>query len=132
MKMLSTRARRRARIPALVLIMLLAIAAVTTGLPARSARPAAQPWSITCDGKATCTASGFDRTAQGTSVTWWQAPVGGAAKSYPATVGAELTVALSRTTAKRGQCTLWWVADAKGASRKYAVRNWKVIGSRCP
>jgi hypothetical protein len=66
------------------------------------------------------------------SITWWQSIKGGGTSSWSSAVGSNLTAVMSGTNAKVGQCTIWWIAYSGDKSQNFAIRNWQVIGSKCP
>ena len=132
MKVIQDRSGQRSRFSVLAATLTLTIAALATGAPVQPARAAIKPWLITCDGRSKCTASGFDFRMKNMRVSWWQSVKGGSTTSWGSSVDSKLTAIMTGTAAKKGQCTIWWVSYSGDNSPNYAVRDWVVIGSRCP
>jgi hypothetical protein len=91
-------------------------------------------YNITCNSfSRKCTASGLPSLTKNFSITWWQAIKGGSTTSWGSSVGSNLTASMTGTSAKSGQCAIWWIVDSHGGkSKDFAIKNWTVIGSRCP
>ena len=132
MNLIQDQSGQRSRLSVLAATLALTIAALGAGAPVQPARAAIKPWLITCDGRSKCTASGFDFRMKNMRVSWWQSVKGGSTTSWGSSVDSKLTAIMTGTAAKKGQCTIWWVSYSGHNSPNYAVRDWKVIGSRCP
>lgn len=91
-------------------------------------------YTITCNSfSRKCTASGLPSWMKNFTLRWWQAVKGGSTTSWGSSVGSNLTASMTGTSAKSGQCAIWWVVDSRGGkSKDFAVKNWAVIGNRCP
>lgn len=132
MKVTQDQSEQRSRFSALAATLTLTIIALTAGSSVQPARAAIKPWLITCDGRSKCTASGFDARMKNMRVSWWQSVKGGSTTSWGSSVDSKLTAIMTGTAAKKGQCTVWWVSYSGDNSPNYAVRDWVVIGNRCP
>jgi hypothetical protein len=112
--------------------LVIAISVAGTPQPARAAVNSS--YTITCNNfSRKCTASGLPTWMKNFTLTWWQAIKGGSTTSWGSSVGSALTASMSGTSAKSYQCAIWWVVDSRGGkSKEFAIKDWTVIGNKCP